>query len=82
MYKNSVMCQVSCKKSKNALKILNMQLSTKFKAYDYWFRFYPFQHNNLYQIVLCAKFHGKQTKIELLYARMCQKRLNELKNAN
>ena len=37
--------------------------------------------NKIYQIVLCAMFHAKQTKFELLYARKCKKRFKNLKNA-
>ena len=31
--------------------------------------------------VLCARFRGKQTNFEPHYARKCQKRLKNLKNA-
>ena len=44
-----------------------------FQEYDYCFGFQPFQHNNIYQIVLCAKFDAKQPKFEPLYPRECQK---------
>ena len=56
-----------------------MQLSTEFKAYDSCFQIYPFQHNNIYQIVFCAKFHAKQIKFEQLFARQCKKRFKTLK---
>ena len=56
-------------------KPIKSQLNTKFLACDYVLQFKPLQHNNIYQIVLCAMFHAKQTKFELLCARKCQKSL-------
>ena len=67
--------------AKKSFKPLKSQLSTSFQAYDYDFQFKPFQHNNIYQTVLCAKFRAKQATFELHYARKCQKLLKTLKIA-
>ena len=32
--------------------------------------------------MLCAKFHSNKTKFELVYARKCQKRFKNVKNAS
>ena len=60
-------------------KRIKSQLNTQFLAYDYDFQFEPLQHNNIYQIVFCAKFRVKQTKFELLYTQKWQKRFKTLK---
>ena len=49
-------------------------------TYDNSSRFEPFQHNNLYQMLLCAKFRAKQTNFEPLYARKFQKNIKNIKN--
>ena len=67
------------KSGNNAWKPLKAQLNTQFLAYDYDFQFYPLKHNNLYQIVLCAKLRAKQTNFELLDTQKWQKRLKTLK---
>ena len=43
-----------------------------FLEFDYDFKFYPLQPNNIFQIVLSAKLRERQTKFELLHARKCQ----------
>ena len=49
------------RKCKKRFKTIKAKSSTKFKAYDYSFRFYPFQHNNIYKkIELRGKFHAKK----------------------
>ena len=45
--------------TKKAWKPIKLQLNTLFLEYDYDFQFYPLQHNNIFQILLCAKFRGK-----------------------
>ena len=52
--------------AKKALKRRKSQLKTYFLAYDYDLQFQSLQHNNIYQIELCANFRAKQTKFELL----------------
>ena len=47
---------------KNALKTLKTQLRTYIHAYHYVIEFKPFQYNNIYKVVFCAKFHAKQTQ--------------------
>ena len=49
------------RKWKKRFKTIKAQSGTKFKAYDYSFRFLPFQHNDLYtKIQLRAKFHAQK----------------------
>ena len=54
--------------AKKSLKTHKSQLNTLFLAYDYQLEFKTLQHNNIYQIVFCAKIRAKQTKFDLLYA--------------
>ena len=59
-----------------------------FLAYDYcfhmtiFFNSNHFKHNNIYHLVLCAKFHGKQTKFQLLFTRKSLKRLKKPRKRN
>ena len=58
---------------KKTLKTLKHNLARIFKHMTiFWDSNY---FNNIYQIVLCAMFRGKQTIFEPLYARTCKNRL-------
>ena len=62
---------------KKTLKTLKHNLARIFKHTTIFWDSYYF--NNIYQIVLCAMFRGKQTNFESLYARTCKKRLKTSK---
>ena len=61
-------CQKHLKKPKKR------NLARKFKHMTIFFDSKLFQHNNIYEKVLCAMFRAKQTKFEPLYAIEFQKR--------